>query len=171
MWNIFNMPHEIEEAETSLIEFYEFEDKNTISTTKNILIEIQEEEEKKQREEANKKIEELFHIAYNNCISEKRKDYLNLLFNYECSQGCKDKTKLNLVHTSSLKCPCCCITYITNSYYDFNNKTDINDEYYNVFDQSLANKKRQMCEKCYCERAEMTQSCNIECFQCFNRKR
>ena len=53
MWNIFNIPHEIEEAETSLIEFYEFEDKNTISTTKNILIEIQEEEEKKQREEEN----------------------------------------------------------------------------------------------------------------------
>ena len=41
MWNIFNIPHEIEEAETSLIEFYEFEDKNT---TKNILIEIKEEE-------------------------------------------------------------------------------------------------------------------------------
>ena len=58
MWNIFNIPHEIEEAETSLIKFYEFEDKNTIFTTKNILIEIKEEEEKKQREEENKKIEE-----------------------------------------------------------------------------------------------------------------
>ena len=53
MWNIFNMPHEIEEAETSLIEFDAFEDKNTISTTKNILIEIKEEEEKKRIEEKN----------------------------------------------------------------------------------------------------------------------
>ena len=159
MWN---MPHEIEEEETSLIEFYEFEEKNTISTTTCTVSELDETVEKKT----------------NYCKYEKRKQLLKLMHTVKCQKGynqsqsfsdifhCNIKCENILLCISSYFCKSCCKNYskTVNCYYLSSN---MNDTQYDCFDQGseiLTIRCFMNCIKCGNLIWKMKQYTKIICF-------